>query len=110
MPAKQAVLAIIISLILGMILPAVFGVDVAGMQAEMQRDMEDIAASNDPGAMVAAAMEQSKRIAQASLIPNVLASAITTGVVGFVMSLFKSDPNENKYGPPTGPGSVDTFE
>ncbi|KCZ52107.1 DUF805 domain-containing protein [Hyphomonas pacifica] len=97
----MVVLAIIVSFVAGLILPPLFGVDMAGLQAEMQRDMEDMAASNDPAAMMAATMEHSRRIAQASLIPNILASVLSVGVVGIVMGLFKSDPNENQYGPPT---------
>ena len=97
----MVVLAFIVSLVAGLILPPLFGVDMAGMQAEMQRDMQDMAASNDPAAMMAATMEHSRRIAQASLLPNILASVLSVGVVGFVMGLFKSDPVENQYGPPT---------
>ena len=105
----MVVLAIILSTVLSFILPALFGVDAAALQAEMMRDMEDISSSNDPGAVLAASMEASKKVAQAQLLPSILSTAIVTGVIGFVMSLFKSTPGPNKYGPPSGMGAVDTF-
>lgn len=105
----MVVLAFIVSIVLGMILPSLFGVDMTAMQAEMQSELEDIAASNDPGAMIAATMEQTKKMAQASLLPNIVNTAIVTGVIGVVMGLFKSDPSENQYGPPNGPGAAETF-
>ena len=67
----------------------------------MMEQMEDMA-QDDPGAMIAATMEMTKKAAQAQLIPSLLTSAITTGAVGFIMSLFKSDPQANQYGPPVG--------
>ena len=105
----MVVLAIILSTVLSFILPALFGVDAAALQAEMMRDMEDISSSNDPGAVLAASMEASKKVAQAQLLPSILSTAIVTGVIGFVMGLFKSTPGPNKYGPPPGMGPVDTF-
>jgi uncharacterized membrane protein YhaH (DUF805 family) len=79
------------------------------MSEQMTRDMEDMAASNDPGAMIAATMEATKKMAQAQLLPNMLSTAIVTGMVGFVMSLFKSTPGTNKFGPPPGGPSEETF-
>lgn len=105
----MVVLAIILSMVLSFILPALFGVDMIAMQEEMMRDMEDMSASNDPGAMIAASMEASKKMAQAQLLPSLLSTAIVTGVIGFVMSLFKSTPGPNKYGTPPGMAPQDTF-
>lgn len=102
------VLAIIVSAVAGMVLPSLFGVDVASMQREMESNMEDYISSNDPGAAMAYVMEESKRMAQAQLLPSILSTGIVTGVVGFVMSLFKTDPNDNQYGPGPG-GSASTF-
>lgn len=53
-------------------------------------------------------MQESKRISQAQLLPSILATGIVTGVVGFAMSLFRTDPNENQYGPAPG-GAAETF-
>jgi len=107
MTLAMIVLAFIVSFVSGMILPGLFGVDAAAMQAEMQENMEHYMSSSDPGAAMAYVMEESKRIAQAQLLPSILSSAIVTAVVGFVMSLFKTDPNDNQYGPgPAGEGST----
>ena len=100
------VLAIVLSALAGMVLPALFGVDVGAMQREMEENMQDYLSSNDPGAAMAYVMEESKRMSQAQLLPSILSTAIVTGVVGFVMSLFKTDPNDNQYGP--GPASAGT--
>ena len=105
----MVVLAIVLSMILSFILPPLFGVDMMAMQEEMMRDMEDMSSSNDPGAVIAASMEASKKISRAQLLPNLLSTAIVTGVIGFVMSLFKSTPGPNKYGTPPGMTPQDTF-
>lgn len=100
------VLAIIVSMISGFILPGLFGVDQAALQQEMQREIENATAIGDPGQAMSAAMEASKGIAQAQLLPSILSTAITTGVTGAVMGLFKTDPNDNPYGP--GPAGAST--
>jgi uncharacterized membrane protein YhaH (DUF805 family) len=104
----MVVLAMVLSMVLGFILPSLFGVDMAAMQEQMTRDMEDLAAGNDPGAMLAATMDATKKMTQAQLLPNILSTAIVTGAIGFVMSLFKSTPGTNKFGPPPG-GDADVF-
>lgn len=106
MTLAMVVLAIVVSLVAGVILRPLFGVDVAAMQETMMRDMEDMA-SSDPGSAMAYAMEQSKKMSQAQLLPGILSSASVTAVVGFVMSLFQTDPNDNQYGPgPAGAGET----
>ena len=92
------VLAVVVSMIAGFILPGLFGVDQAALQAEMQREIENAAAC-DAALAMSAAMDASKRIAQATLLPSILSTAVVTGVVGAVMGLFKTDPNDNQYGP-----------
>ncbi len=102
----MVVLAIIVSIIASMILTTLFGVDQASLQAEMQRDIEN-AAAGDPSLAISAAMDASKGIAQATLLPSILSSAVVTGAVGFVMGLInKTDPSDNKYGPGPGGASV----
>ena len=64
----------------------------------MQREIEN-AAAGDAALAMSAAMDASKRIAQATLLPSILSTAVVTGVVGAVMGLFKTDPNDNQYGP-----------
>ena len=105
----MVVLAIVLSMVLNFILPGLFGVDMAAMQNAMTEDIQDVTSSNDPAAIVGVAMEHSKKIAQAQLLPSIVSSAIVTGVVGFVMSLFKSTPGTNKFGPPPGGPSEETF-
>lgn len=94
----MVVLAIVVSMIVGAILPGLFGVDTAALTQEMQEEIER-ASSRDPANAIAVAMEASKRAAQAQLLPSILATLIVTGVVGAVMGLFKADPNDNEYGP-----------
>lgn len=98
-----AVMALVVSMILGYVLPGLLGVDQAALQADMQREIENAAAS-DPALALNAAMEASKGIAQATLLPGILSTALVTGIVGAVMGLFKTDPNDNPYGP--GPGGA----
>ena len=101
----MVVLAIVVSMIAGLILPGLFGVDQTALQQEMQREIER-ASSGDPAAALSTAMEASKRIAQAQLLPSILSTAVVTGVVGAVMGLFKTDPNDNQYGPGPAGASV----
>jgi len=102
------VLAVVVSWIANMVLTPLFGIDVAAMQREMEENMEDFLSSNDPGAAMAYVMQESKRMSQVQLLPNILSTGIVTGVVGFAMSLFKTDPNDNQYGPGPG-GAAETF-
>ncbi|MFN7165157.1 MAG: DUF805 domain-containing protein [Hyphomonas sp.] len=101
----MVVLAIIVSVVAGMILPALFGVNQAALQADMQREIEN-AAAGDPSLAISAAMDASKGIAQATLLPSILSTAVVTGVVGAVMSLFKTELSDNQYGPGPGGASV----
>lgn len=103
----MVVLAIIVSAIAGFLLPGLFGVDQLALQEDMQREIERASAGGDPSAAIGAAMEASKRVAQAQLLPSILSTAIVTGVVGAVMgAINKTDPNDNQYGP--GPGGAST--
>jgi uncharacterized membrane protein YhaH (DUF805 family) len=96
------VLVFVISFVAGLILPSLFGVDVLALQQDMQRDIEN-AAAGDPSVAISAAMDGAKRVAQAQLLPSLLATTISTLVAGVVMGLInKTDPNDNQYGP--GPG------
>lgn len=104
----MVLLAVVVSIVLALFLPALFGVDQAALQAEMQREIEQASASGNPAAAMSVAMEASKKAAQAQLIPSLVSTLIVTGVVGAVMGLFKTDPNDNQYGP--GPeGASSTF-
>ena len=63
------------------------------------------------GAIMAVTMDHSRGMAQATLVPTIVATAINVAIVSGVMSLFKSDPAANQYGPPTGgTGPSDGFE
>ncbi len=104
----MVVLAIIASMVLGMLLPPLFGVNMAQLQADMQAEMQDVISSNDPSAAMSVAMEQARKVSQAQLLPSIVNTAVVTGILGFVMSLFKSDPNDNQYGAAPG-GAQDSF-
>lgn len=109
MTLAMVVLAFVISFVAGMALMGVFGATTLALQEDMQREMEAAASGGDPSAAITAAMDATKRIAQAQLVPNLLSSALVTAVVGFVMgAINKTDPNDNQYGPGPG-GSAPTF-
>ncbi len=101
----MVVLAIFVSVVASMILPPLFGIDQFAQQAEMQEEIER-ASGGDPAQAFSAAMDASKSIAQANLLPSILSTAVVTGVVGAVMGLFKTDPNDNQYGPGPAGASV----
>ena len=94
------VAAIVISFILGMVLQPLLGVN----QAAIQEEINAVAASGDVGAI----MDVTKDLSKKQLPASLLQSALMTGIIGFGMSLIKSDPAPNDYGPPEGP-SADTF-
>ncbi len=101
------VLAMIVSMILGFVLPGLFGVDQFALQQDMQQEIERASSSGDPSAAISAAMEASKRVAQAQLLPSLVSTALVTGIVGAVMgAINKTDPNDNQYGPGPGGASV----
>lgn len=102
----MVVLAIIVSFVLALFLPALFGIDQAALQEQMQREIDQAAASGNPSAAMSVAMEASQNAAKAQLLPSILSTLIVTGIVGAVMGLFKTDPNDNQYGPgPAGASS-----
>ncbi len=94
------VAAMILSFILGAILPGLFGVDMLGLQADMQREIEDVTSGGDPSEMMSVMTASTQRIAQAQLLPNIVSTAIVTGLIGVLMGVInKTDQNENKFGP-----------
>ena len=102
----MVVLAFVVSLVCGMVLPGLFGVDAVALQEDMMREIER-SSSGDPASAMAAAMQASQKIAQAQLLPSVLSTAVVTGVVGAVMgAINKTDPNDNQYGPGPAGASV----
>jgi uncharacterized membrane protein YhaH (DUF805 family) len=104
----MVVLAIIVSFVANSFLPGLFGVDSAAEQAKMMEEMTS-SGSDDPGAMMAAAMEGSKKLAQRLLPAQILSTLLITGVVGTVMGLFKQEPRDNQYGALPGGGGSTTF-
>lgn len=103
------VLAFILSWVLGLVLPGLFGVDQAALQAEMQREIEQASASGNPAAAMTVAMDATRDISQRMLLPGLIQGVIMTGLIGvFMGALNKTDPNDNQYGP--GPvGASSTF-
>ncbi len=94
--------AAILSFILGGFLPGLFGFDQAGYNEEVSEAM------NNGG--FAAMMETINEGQRATMVPSILSTLIMTGVLGAIMSLFKSDPNDNQYGPgPGGSASAELF-
>ncbi len=104
----MVVLAVVVSFVLALFVPALFGIDQAALQAEMQREIEQAASSGNPAAAMTVAMEASRQAAQAQLIPSLVSTLIVTGIVGAVMGMFKTDLNDNQYGPGPG-GATSTF-
>lgn len=81
----------VLSFVLGSILPGLFGFDQAAYEAEVQDAMS--------GGGFMGMMEVMAEAQRATIIPNVLSTFIITGALGAIMSLFKTDPNDNQYGP-----------
>ena len=93
------VVAFVLFMVLGLILPGLFGIDTAEMQAEMQREMERATSQNDGGAMLGAMMDGMRRANQAQLVTSILSTGIVTGVLGAIMGLLRTEPNDNQHGP-----------
>lgn len=83
--------AIIVSFILGMILNPLLGANPAALQAEMN----EAAQSGDLGAV----MDMTKSMQRAQLLPSAITTALVTAIVGFGMSMLKTEPTDNQYGP-----------
>lgn len=88
--------AAILNLVLGGILPSLFGFDQAAYNEEMTQAMSD--------GGFASVVEVLNTGQRATMIPGILGTLIVTGILGAIMSLFKTDPNDNQYGP--GPGGA----
>ncbi len=92
----------IVSLVLGMFVPGLFGFDQAAYQEEVNEAMS--------GGGFVAMMQVVNEGQRETMIPSIVSSAILTGIIGAVMGLFKTDPNDNQYGPgPAGSTSADVF-
>lgn len=63
----MVVLAVVVSFVLALFVPALFGIDQAALQAEMQREIEQAASSGNPAAAMTVAMEASGRRLRLSL-------------------------------------------
>lgn len=93
------VVAFILSIVLGFVLPGLFGVDTVEMQAEMQREIERATSQNDGGAVFAAMMDGIRRANQAQLVSSIISTGIATGVLGAIMGLLRTEPSDNQHGP-----------
>jgi uncharacterized membrane protein YhaH (DUF805 family) len=97
------VMAAIISYILGMILPGLFGFDQAAYQREVNSAMSG-------GGGFAEMMELMNESQRAMVLPNILSTVLMTAIIGVVMGQFKTDPGDNQYGAgPGGASSPDAF-
>ncbi len=90
--------AAILNFILGGILPSLFGFDQAGYNQEVSEAM------NNGG--FAGMMEVINEGQRATMIPSILTTLIVTGILGAIMGVFKTDPNDNQYGPGPAGASV----
>lgn len=74
---------------------------------EIQEEMEDTQRTQDIDEMFNLLNEMMR----VQLLPTLLNLFAMTGIIGAVMGLFKTDPNDNEYGPgPGGSASADLFE
>jgi uncharacterized membrane protein YhaH (DUF805 family) len=103
------VLALIVAaLVLYFVLNSVFSMFLGGGQAaqlELQEQMMEALEDEDFAAYFASI----STALRASLPATLLTLAAMTGIIGFGMSFFKSTPGDNKFGPPEGSVSGDTF-
>jgi uncharacterized membrane protein YhaH (DUF805 family) len=70
--------------------------------AEYEREVAEASSGGDFGALMSLMSEAQK----ATMLPNIVTLFITTGILGGIMSLFKTDANDNKYGPGPAGASV----
>jgi uncharacterized membrane protein YhaH (DUF805 family) len=70
--------------------------------AEYEREVGAASSRGDFGALMTL-MSEAQR---ATILPTIITTFITTGILGGIMSLLKTDPNDNKYGP--GPAGAST--
>lgn len=105
------VLSVIVSYILSLVVPGLFGIDQAALQAEMQREIEQAGASGNPAAAMSVAMDSTRDLAKRMIIPGTIQGALVTAIIGFAMgAINKTDPNDNKYGSgPNGSSAVAEF-
>lgn len=101
-------LAMVCFLVLGAVVPGLFGVNTAEMQVEFQREMERVS-QDDPGRVFAVMMDGVARMSQAQLVPEIVTTGLVTGILGAVMGLMRTDPNDNAHGPGPG-GAASLFE
>lgn len=83
--------AIIVSMILGAILNPILGADPAALQAEMTEAMQS--------GNTADLMDMTKSMQRAQLLPQIISTAVMTALIGFGMSMLKTEPTDNQYGP-----------
>ena len=92
------VVAVISNNVFSGLLVGMSGFDMAGYE----REVTAASSRGDFGQLMALMSEAQK----ATTFPTVVTTFITTGILGGIMSLLKTDPNDNKYGP--GPGGAAT--
>lgn len=85
------VAAIVVSFILSAVLTPLLGGGAANMEAEISA----AAQTGDIGAI----MEMSRDMQKAQMIPGIIQTALMTAIIGFGMSLLKTEPDDNQYGP-----------
>ncbi|MFN7054191.1 DUF805 domain-containing protein [Hyphomonas sp.] len=100
-------LGMVLSFLLGALLPGLFGVNTAELEAELQRDLSRAQAQGDLDAIMSATTASLQQVGQAQLIPSIVSTGIMTAIFGTIMGMLKTDPNDNQYGPgPGGPGEL----
>ncbi len=93
-------IAFFLSFILGVILPDLFGVNIARLSADMAREITDGALAADLAATMSFVTDAAKRTALVRLLPDIAPAAIITVVIGLLMGIInKADRYKNKYGP-----------
>lgn len=90
-------IAAVVGQVISMVLPGLFGFD----QLAYNQRMEEVASSGDFSGMMDLINEGNRAL----FLPGTISTLVVTFVLGFIMSRFKTDPNDNQYGP--GPGGMD---
>ncbi|MBA3067307.1 MAG: DUF805 domain-containing protein [Hyphomonas sp.] len=62
---------------------------------EYQREVNAASSAGDFAGLMTLVAEAQK----ATILPTIVTTLITTGILGGIMGLFKTDPNDNQYGP-----------
>ncbi|MEL6259147.1 MAG: hypothetical protein AAFQ67_08825, partial [Pseudomonadota bacterium] len=90
----------ILNLIFQSVLLPILSPEAFSLQTEMQAQLEaEIEGGAGLGAIVEISQEFAEPIAKASIMTVIVTLLLSNAVLGGIVAMLKSDPNDNKHGP-----------